>query len=288
MAAQLNSWIYDEFEGMTGLNPGPVKTLFSESSAYQKIEVLETEGLGRVLSIDGKIATMSREEALFNEMLVHVPMFSHPRPMSVAIIGGGDGGAAREVLRHGSGGRVVIVEKDRLLIEACTRHLPDQSYVMDDFRVDIEFVEPSVFLDSCDEKFDLIIVDPKSRSEVVKYLSASSFILSAAEILRDDGIIVFPIASVPAMPEKAAELMRDLRSGFERLHVYTAPSGLVPDGVYGFGFASGKYCPSENFDLERFNALGLVNSYYNDEVHRSSFNLGGPLKEKLKNVIDSF
>ncbi len=282
----VNSWIYDEFDGNAVVNLGSYKTLYSDSSKYQQIEIVETENFGRVLLTDGRVASSSADEAVYHEMLVHVPLFSHAMPLSVLVIGGADGGAVREVIRHESARKVVVVEKDELLVQACVRYLPDISYALDDLRVDMKLMEPSVFFSSCDEKFDVVIIDPKNRSDVVRCLSSSSFCLSAAEFVKDDGIMVFPVASPFTMAERVADLMTGLRNTFEKLHVYTAPGAVMKGGVYGFGFASGKYCPFEDFNEERLESSGLVNSYYNKGTHRTSFDLPENVKGKFAGILD--
>jgi len=282
----LNSWIYDEFDGKIRIELNSGETVFSSTGMYQAVEIVKTPDMGKVLIIDGKVVLAEKEDFVYNEAFAHVPMFSHPAPVSVLVVGGGDGGVVREVLRHHGVRKVVVVEKDHTLLNACSSHLPNQSYALEDIRVDLVIMEPEAFFDSCDEKFDVILIDPKTRSEVVKCISSGSFCLSAADLLNDDGIMVFALPSPFNMPDRIADLMKGFRSGFEKLHLYSAPCGIVDGGVYGFGLVSAKYCPLEHFNAERVESSGLVNDYYNKDTHRSSFEIPDSVKDKFRGVLD--
>lgn len=286
MTDALNSWIYDEFDGKACIKLNSGETVFSSPGCNQTVEIIKTPDLGNVLLIDGKVSFAEKDDFVYNETFAHVPMFTHPRPVSVLVVGGGDGGVVREILRHEGVRKVVLVEKDDILLHACSLFLPNQSYVLDDIRVDVVLMNPESFFDSCHEKFDVIIIDPKTRAEVVKYISSGSFCLSAADLLNDDGIMAFALPSPFNMPDRVVGLMNELRSGFEKLHIYTAPCGIVHGGVYGFGLVSAKYCPLEDFKEERIEASGLINTYYDKDTHRSSFEIPESLKVKFKGVLN--
>lgn len=286
MTETLNSWIYDEFDGKIRIDLNSGETVFSSEGTYQNVEIINSSDLGKVLIIDGKVSLAEKDDFVFNEMFAHVPMFTHPEANSVLVVGGGDGGVVREILRHYSVRRVVVVEKDHNLLNACCTHLPNQSYALEDIRVDLVLMEPSAFFDSCEEKFDVILIDPKTRAEVVKCVSSSSFCLSAADHLNKDGIMVFALPSPFKMPDRVADLMAGFRSGFEKIHLYSAPCGIVDGEVYGFGLVSGKYCPVQDFKDERPGDSGLVNTYYNADTHRSAFVVPETVRDKFREVLD--
>ena len=114
------------------------KVLFSEQSEFQKVEIFETESkLGRVLTLDDLMMTTEGDEFHYHEMIAHIPMINHKCPKSVLVIGGGDGGTVREVLKHKTVERVVLCEIDGMVIDACKKYLPTISCGLDDKRVEI-------------------------------------------------------------------------------------------------------------------------------------------------------
>ena len=118
---------YNEYyHGRTGLTVGVHNVLFSEQTPYQKVEVLETDTWGNLLTIDGMVMLSEQDEFVYHEMLVHPVMVAHPNPKRVLIIGGGDGGTAREVLKHASIKEVDLVEIDEAVVRASKLYLPIQ------------------------------------------------------------------------------------------------------------------------------------------------------------------
>ena len=115
---------FAEFHGSgTGLFFSIKKVLFSEKSTFQEIQILETEEYGRMLILDGAVQTTERDEFIYHEMLVHVPMLSHPDPRKILVIGGGDGGCVREILKHKSVEKLTMVEIDKLVVDCSKKYL---------------------------------------------------------------------------------------------------------------------------------------------------------------------
>ncbi len=280
-----SSWITDEFNGNTRFGLKADNVLFSGSSHYQDIQILDTPALGRVLVLDGMIAQAEKDEYVYSEMLVHVPLFSHPHPKSVLVIGGADGSAAREAMRHESVREIVVAEKDEMLVEACVRYLPS-GYALDDLRVETVFKNPEKFILSEKRKFDVILVDFKNRSEIAKSMSDISFYLSAINLLDDGGIMIVPGLSPFLTGKSQAGLLENLKPHFERIHLYCSQNFSCPGGVTNFGFASMRPCPFSDFDQARFDSADLDTFYYNKDVHRSSFILPEFVKKTFKEILD--
>jgi len=134
--------------------------IFSHKSRWQKIEILHTKVWGKVLFLDGKIQSAQIDEFIFHEALVHTPMFVHPAPHKVLVIGGGEGADLREILRHNTVDKVVMVDIDDELVYACKRYLPEWSCgAFDDPRVELHIDDGREWLTRCKDKFDVVIVD---------------------------------------------------------------------------------------------------------------------------------
>ena len=121
-------WIYENHRQILRTGFRIRKILFEEHSAFQKITVVDSHGHGKMLLNDDLVMLSERDEFIYHEMIAHVPLFVHPRPQKVLVIGGGDGGTAREVMRHENVVRCVMVEIDELVIQACKTHMPRVCY----------------------------------------------------------------------------------------------------------------------------------------------------------------
>jgi spermidine synthase len=135
------------------------KTLFSQKSRYQKIDIIENPVFGRMLFLDGELQLSESDEFIYHEMLSHPAMFFHPSPQQVLIIGGGDGGVAREVLKHNPK-QVFLVDIDKMVIEASKKYLPFCSRALKNKRIKISIEEGSKFVEKYKSFFDVAIVDP--------------------------------------------------------------------------------------------------------------------------------
>src|SRR5690606_14533578 len=132
---------------------------FSAQSPFQKVEVFESSHHGRVLMNDGCFMLSERDEFIYHEMMAHVPLHVHPNPRSVLIIGGGDGGTAREVLRHPSVEKCTLVEIDEVVVEACRKFIPKTGKIFDHPKMELHIDDGVKFVQQTDQKFDVIMID---------------------------------------------------------------------------------------------------------------------------------
>ena len=135
------------------------KQLYSKQSDYQRIDIFETPEFGRVLTLDGNVMLTERDEFIYDEMIVHVPMAVHKQAKDILVIGAGDGGVVRELTRYDRVERIDLVEMDPQVVEACRAFLPSNACRMDDRRVHIYFENALKYIRRCEEEYDLIIVD---------------------------------------------------------------------------------------------------------------------------------
>jgi len=133
--------------------------LHSSQSRFQKIEVVESLDFGRMLVLDGVINLTERDEFVYHEMLVHVPLFSHPDPLKILIVGGGDGGTAREVLKHEEIDRIRQVEIDREVIAVSKKYFPSLGIALDHPKVNVLLTDAIQYVREIEETFDIILVD---------------------------------------------------------------------------------------------------------------------------------
>ena len=120
-------WIEEQHNNILGMRYKVEEVLFSGKSEFQSVDVVQTKGHGKMLLNDGLVMVTERDEFVYHDMIAHVPLFIHPNPKNVLIIGGGDGGTAREVLRHPSVEKCTMVEIDKMVVEACKKFIPQTS-----------------------------------------------------------------------------------------------------------------------------------------------------------------
>lgn len=136
------------------------KVLFSKQSDFQKVEIFESESsLGRVLTLDDLMMTTEGDEYHYHEMIAHIPMMQHKNPESVLVIGGGDGGTVREVLKHKTVKKVVLCEIDGMVIDSCKEFLPTISCGLSDPRVEIKVEDAIEFIKDKKNEYDIVLID---------------------------------------------------------------------------------------------------------------------------------
>ncbi|MBI4777035.1 MAG: polyamine aminopropyltransferase [Deltaproteobacteria bacterium] len=241
-------------------------------SDFQDIAVLKTSRLGRMLVLDGIIMVTEFDEFAYHEMMVHVPMLVHPNPAHVLIIGGGDGGAVREVLRHPGVKEVHLCEIDPQVVEVSKKYLPRLASRLDDPRVAVHYADGAKFVEDHPGRFDVIIVDSTDPSGPGEVLFKEPFYRNARNALTEDGIVVAQCESFFYHREVISSLFSFLGGIFPSCHYYYSMVPTYPSGIIGFSFGSKKLHPVEDYQEARFQALeGL--RYYNPEVHRAAFKL---------------
>jgi spermidine synthase len=251
------------------------KTLFEAATDHQQLIIFENRRFGRVMALDGVIQTTEADEFVYHEMMVHVPMNTHPCPKRVLIIGGGDGGILREVLKHTSIESVTQVEIDRAVVDMCVEHFPKHSEgAFDDPRLNLVIDDGAAFIANNQEQFDVIITDSTDPIGPGEVLFESAFYQGCANALTDNGILVTQ-NGVPYMQgDEVTNTYRRWKSYFQTRSFYLTPVPTYAGGAMAMGFASKALIATPSFDdlSARSNALmGL--KYYTPEVHLGAFGL---------------
>jgi spermidine synthase len=262
------------------------EVLFSGSSRHQQIDIVKTAALGNMLLNDGIIMLSEKDEFIYHEMISHPALFVHPDPKNVLIIGGGDGGTAREVLKHRNVQHAVMVEIDELVVEVSRKYLPSISCALDDTRLKLVIDDGVKFVSGSKEKFDLIIIDSTDPVGPAAPLFDKAFYGNVSKILTDDGIMITQAES-PFYDVDIQKLMfGNQRPFFKNLHMYLFSTFTYPGGLWSFGFASKQYCPVKDINTGKIGASGIQTRYYNPQIHQAAFRLPNFIKENLSEVID--
>lgn len=258
--------------------------LHFEQSNYQKISVFDSVEFGRFLTLDGVVMLTERDEFIYHEMIVHVPMAVKPDAKRVLLIGGGDGGAARELCKYSGIEQIDVVEIDERVVEVCRKYLPQTACGFDDPRVQLHFVDGLRFVRALENEYDLVIVDSTDPSGPGEVLFTKEFYGNCLKALRADGIMVnqheSPFYAEDAKAMKAAH--KRIVSVFPLARVYQAHIPTYPSGHWLFGFASKGLHPLKDLEGARWNALGIKTRYYNTNLHKGAFYLANYIEEVLR------
>lgn len=200
------------------------RQIYSGRSEFQRIDVFESDEFGRFLTLDGYMMLTEKDEFIYHEMMTHVPMAVHPNVRDVLVIGAGDGGVIRELARYDSIQSIDLVEIDELVVEVCKRYLPKTACRLDDPRVHAHYEDGVRFIRSCENRYDLIIVDSTDPFGPGEGLFTKEFYGSCYKALREDGIMVNQHES-PFYQEDAAAMQQAHKRIAESFPVWPRLSG---------------------------------------------------------------
>jgi spermidine synthase len=280
-------WVEERHRGITSKGFLARRVLFEGKSPYQTVTIVETVGLGRMLLNDGMVMLSERDEFIYHEMISHVPLFVHPNPERVLIIGGGDGGTAREVLLHPEVKIYRMVEIDEMVVNACREHIPLTASVLTNPRLQLTIGDGVKFVADTDERFDVVLVDSTDPVGPAQPLFGEPFYRNVLRILNDGGVVVSQGESPFYEAETQRSVLRVLHAVFEHTHIYNFPNLTYPGGFWSFTFASQGLCPLADFDPARVAASGIHFRYYTEEIHRAAFALPAFMKDEVQDYLSS-
>lgn len=257
------------------------RVLFSQQSPFQKVEVVDTDFFGKMLLNDDLMMLTERDEFVYHEMLVHVPLFVHPDPKRVLIIGGGDGGTAREVLRHPGVEACTLVEIDPVVVEACRQHLPQTACSFGHPKLQLHIEDGVNFVAQTREMFDVVLVDSTDPIGPATPLFGLDFYRNVARCLTPNGIVVSQAESPFFFAPMQTKLLEILADCLPLVNLYNYGNMSYPGGTWSFSFASQGLDPVQDFQPERVSTSGLDFQYYNSEIHTAAFALPSFMRDRL-------
>ena len=274
----LEVWFHERESDHLHVGHKITKVLYQGRSEYQEIAVIDTVEFGRMLVLDGIAQLSLRDEFVYHEMLVHVPLFTHPDPKRVLVIGGGDGGTVREILKHPEVEEVHLVEIDGQVIEVCREYLPQLARSLDDPRVTVHVTDGIKFVNEHTAAFDAILVDSTDPLGPSEGLFTVAFYADAAQALRDDGVLAVQSESPFFLPELVRDIYRAIGSCFAQARLYMATVPLY--SLAPWSFTMGNKKPQDRLTFRKA-AEDLDTKYYSSEIHGASFCLPPYVKEIL-------
>lgn len=260
--------------------------IHNETSAFQQIDFFDSQTLGRFFTLDGLMMVNEKDEFAYHDMICHPAFAVSPGIKTVLIIGGGDGGTARECARYAGVERIDMVEIDERVVRLCQQYLPQTAAAMGrDPRIHLYFEDGLAFVANApDGAYDLVLVDSTDPIGPGEGLFTEAFYLDCFRVLNDRGILVNQHES-PYYERDVRRMMRahaKLHRTFPVAKVYEFHIPTYPSGHWLFGFASKGQDPVKDIQADEWNGLGLKTRYYNTELHRAAFALPSYVNEYLE------
>lgn len=261
-------WFTENQTENFGITMKVKRTLHTEKTDYQMLELIETEEWGRMLLLDGMVMTSIRDEFVYHEMVAHVPLFTHPNPENVLVVGGGDGGVIREVLKHPEVKKATLVDIDGKVIECAKKYLPEIAGKLDDERVEVKVGDGFMHIAESEDAYDVIMVDSTEPVGPAVNLFTKGFYAGIARALKEDGLFVAQTDNPWFKADLIRKVFKDVKEVFPITRLYTANVPTYPSGMWTFTLGSKKYDPLETPE-DRFHDIDT--KYYTKELHKAAF-----------------
>ncbi len=277
-----NIWFSELHKKSGGLTLKIKKILYSGQSDFQQVDVFETQTFGRVLVLYGSIMITEKDEFVYHEMISHVPLAVHPSPKNILIIGGGDGGTIREVVKHPGVEKVTLVEIDKMVVDVCREFFPEVSSQFDNPKVQVLFTDGARFVAETKETFDVVIVDSSDPIGPAEVLFQKPFHQHIFDKLGPDGILISQTESPFFNQDTIKKVYKNLKTIFPIVELYTASIPTYPSGLWSFAFCSKQHHPLKDLNRRYFADLKLDLKYYNTDLHEAAFKLPNFVRKLVK------
>ncbi len=278
-------WYDETLEDRIRFGCKATTSLLSEQSEFQKIDIIDTEQFGRTLVLDEKYMTSEKDEFYYHEMIVHPPMTTARRIERALVIGGGDGGVVREILRYPEVKRVVMVEIDGKVIEACKRLLPAIGTAWNDPRLEVIVGDGVEFAKRAEvEPFDVVLLDGCDPIGPAEGLFGPDFYRGCKRLLREGGVFALQSESPIVFLDVFLKIQKNLKGLFRRVHPYFGPVPIYISGTWSWTFASDTIDP-QAFDEGRMARIEPGCKYYNRDIHRAAFAVPTHLRQAISRLL---
>lgn len=261
-------WFTEKQTDNFGITMKIKRTLHTEQTDFQKLDMVETAEWGNMLLLDDMVMTSVKDEFVYHEMVAHIPLFTHPNPQEVLVVGGGDGGVIREILKHPSVKKATLVDIDGKVIEYSKKYLPEIAGKLEDSRVEVKVGDGFMHIAESDNQYDCIMVDSTEPVGPAVNLFTKGFYAGIAKALKEDGLFVAQSDNPWFKGDLIQSVQKDVKEIFPITKLYTANIPTYPSGMWAFTIGSKKYDPLEVKE-ERFHPIET--KYYTKELHKASF-----------------
>lgn len=272
-------WFTEKQTPVFGITAKIRETLVTEKTDFQDLAIIDTEEFGRMLVLDGMVMTTVKDEFVYHEMVAHPALFTHPNPKHVLVVGGGDGGVIREIIKHPGVEKAVLVDIDGKVIEYSKKYLPEIACELDNPRVEVQVNDGYMHIIENKDKYDVIMVDSTEPVGPAAPLFERGFYQGIYEALKDDGIFVAQTDNPWFKADLIQQVNRDVKEIFPIVRVYGANIPTYPSGLWTFTMGSKKYDPLE---VDEKQIPEIDTKYYTPKLHKAAFVLPKFVEDLVK------
>jgi spermidine synthase len=271
-------WFTEKQTDHYGITMKLKETYVREQTDFQDLAMVETEEWGTMLLLDGMVMTTDKDEFVYHEMVAHPALFTHPNPEHVLVVGGGDGGVIREILKHPKVKRAVLVDIDGKVIEYSKRYLPQIASGLDDPRVEVIVNDGFMHIHDHKNTYDVIMVDSTEPVGPAVQLFTRGFYQGIYDALKEDGMFVAQTDNPWFKADLIRNVNRDVKAVFPIVRTYWANVPTYPSGLWTFTLGSKKYDPLEVDE----SATEIDTKYYSPRLHKAAFVLPKFVEDLVK------
>ncbi|MCM3130894.1 polyamine aminopropyltransferase [Paenibacillus provencensis] len=255
------------------------ETYVNEKTEFQDLAMVKTEEFGNMLLLDGMVMTTEKDEFVYHEMVAHPVLYTHPNPEYVLVVGGGDGGVIREVLKHPQVKKAVLVDIDGKVIEYSKTYLPSIAGKLEDARVEVLVGDGFMHIHDHKDAYDVIMVDSTEPVGPAANLFTRGFYQGIYEALKEDGIFVAQTDNPWFKADLIQSVNKDVKEVFPIVRVYGANIPTYPSGLWTFTMGSKKYDPLE---VDESAIPEIDTKYYTPRLHKAAFMLPKFVEDLIK------
>ena len=263
-------WYTEKQTESFGITAKVKETFVTEKTDFQDLAMIDTEEFGRMLVLDGMVMTTIKDEFVYHEMVAHPALYTHPNPKHVPVVGGGDGGVIREVLKHPQVEKAVLVEIDGKVIEYSKKYLPEIAGELDNPRVEVIVGDGFMHIHEAKDKYDVVMVDSTEPVGPAAPLFERGFYQGIFEALKEDGIFVAQTDNPWFKADLIQKVNKDVKEIFPIVRVFAANVPTYPSGLWTFTMGSKKYDPLE---VDETQIPEIDTKYYSPRLHKAAFAL---------------
>ena len=286
-----NVWLTEESLNNTVSQSFKIlETIYHEQSKFQDIKVVLTEPLGKVLLLDGMCMISDKDEFIYHEIMVHIPLLTLEKTKRVLVIGAGDGGVIRELTRYESIEEIELVEIDEMVTSVCKEFFPEVACGFSDPRVKVYFEDALDLIDkkikSAEAPYDLIISDSTDPEGLAENLYKSDFYEKVKSLLTTEGIFMCQTESPFYDEYDINKIYKTLEKSFEIVQPICAPIFIYPGVLWTFAYCSKKWFGTDIKDHKvlEYKAFSHKLKWHNLAWHSTAFNLPNFVLDKLKQL----
>lgn len=268
--SSMELWYTEKQTENFGITAKVKQTYVHEQTDFQELAMIETEEWGNMLVLDGMVMTTVKDEFVYHEMVAHPALFTHPNPEQVLVVGGGDGGVIREVLKHPKVKKAVLVDIDGKVIEYSKQYLPSIAGKLEDPRVDVQVNDGFKHILEHKNTYDVILADTTEPVGPAAHLFTRGFYQGIYESLKEEGLFVAQTDNPWFKAELIQSVNRDVKEVFPIVRVFTANIPTYPSGLWTFTMGSKKHDPLQ-VDVSKLPELDT--KYYTPRLHHAAFAL---------------